>query len=655
MPDTGRFYVTTPIYYVNDRPHVGHAYCTVLADTYRRFHQLFGHETYFLTGTDEHGQKVQEAADKRGVSPQAHADEMHLAFRDLWPTLHIGNDDFIRTTEPRHVSVVQACLQRLHDAGDIYIQDYVGWYSTSEERFWTEKDLVDGRCPLTGNAVEKITETNYFFRMSKYGDRLRDHIEANPDFIRPPHRANEVLGFLAKGLEDLCISRPKSRLAWGIELPFDDAYVTYVWFDALLNYASALGHGTDPERFERWWPHCHHFIGKDILTTHSVYWTTMLLALGLPLPRQIVATGWWLQDDAKMSKTLGNVVSPLGMKDVYGADVLRYVLMRDMVIGLDANFSEELVVRRNNSDLANDLGNLARRAAGLVERYFDGRVPEGGVPGADEEPIIAMTAALEAQIPDLIEGLKLHTAIEETMQLVRRLNKYVSDTAPFKTVKTDRPAAGRALYTVLEGLRHAATLLWPVMPEKMVELLVGIGAAPEPVLISALSWGGLVAGRPVAMSKGLFPRAELPAREGGAADVPARGSGANTQGKQAKARSAPAAAEAAGGGAISFDDFLAVDLRAATVLACERVEGSEKLLKLQLDLGTERRQVVSGIAQHFEPEPLVGTQVVVVANLAPRRIFKIESQGMILTADTPDGGLALLRPSAPAAAGTRIG
>ncbi|MCB9786538.1 MAG: methionine--tRNA ligase [Deltaproteobacteria bacterium] len=646
MGESRRYYVTTPIYYVNDRPHIGHAYCTVLADTMRRYRRLMGDETWFLTGTDEHGQKVQEAAERRGMSPQAHCDELHAAFRELWPQLHVEEDDFIRTTEPRHTRVVQAALQQLWEAGDITIQSYEGWYSTGAERFFTEKDLVDGRCPDTGQPVQWISEKNYFFRMSRYGERLRAHIEANPDFIRPPHRANEVLGFLDKGLDDLCISRPKERLAWGIELPFDSDYVTYVWFDALLNYVSAIGLFSDSERFERWWPHAHHLIGKDILTTHSVYWTTMLMALGLPLPRSITATGWWLQGDTKMSKSLGNVVSPLGMKDVYGADVLRFFLMRDMVIGLDANFSEEALVRRNNSDLANDLGNLARRVAGLCDRYFEGKVPEPGEPTAAEAAVMATADDLRAAVPQLVDDLKLHSAIEEIMQFVRSLNKYVTDTAPFRLVKTDAPAAGRILYTVLEGLRHAAWLLWPVMPQKMEALLVGLGVPGKPTTLDALRWGELRAGTGLGLGEALFPRAELPVAAPEAAPSPEQAA----EGGSAKAEPA----QAQGPAEIAFDQFEQVDLRVATVLSCQRVEGSDRLLDFQLDLGTEQRRVVSGLAQHIAPEGLAGTQVVLVANLAPRKIFKILSQGMILSCETPEGGLALLRPGAAVAAGAKV-
>ncbi|MEC8023144.1 MAG: methionine--tRNA ligase, partial [Myxococcota bacterium] len=349
-------YFTTPIYYVNDRPHIGHAYTTILADSLARWSKLAGHDTFFLTGTDEHGRKVQLAAEKRGVSPQVHVDEMHRSFKELWPTLYVENNRFIRTTEPGHREVVQAALQQLYDAGLIYAKEYGGWYSVSEERFWTEKDLVDGKCPLSGNSVEWIEEKNYFFKMSNYQEPLLKHIEENPDFIRPNHRKNEVLGFLRQPLEDLCISRPKNRLSWGIEIPFDTDYVTYVWFDALLNYLTGIGYHPDPEHAEQdwqqWWSESLHLLGKDILTTHCVYWTTMLLALDIPLPKGLVAHGWWLIDGSKMSKSKGNVVNPMSLKDTYGVEVFRYYLARDMSVGSDANFSEFGLVTRNNSELA---------------------------------------------------------------------------------------------------------------------------------------------------------------------------------------------------------------------------------------------------------------------------------------------------------------
>lgn len=634
-----RFYYTTPIYYLNAKPHIGHAYCTILVDALTRYRRLFGAEVHFLTGTDEHGQKVQKAADARGVTPKEHVDELAAEFRALWPELHVACDDFIRTTEPRHMEVVQQVLQRLWDRGDVYVQDYEGWYSTSEERFFTEDELVDGKDPVSGLEVQRLKERNYFFKMSRYGERLRQHIVDNPGFIRPAYRANEVLGFLDKGLQDLCISRPKERLSWGIPLPFDGDYVTYVWVDALTNYVSALG-WPDGEAFSRWWPHAHHVIGKDILTTHSVYWTTMLMALDVPLPQSITATGWWLSQDRKMSKSLGNVVSPLGMRDVYGPDVLRYFLLRDMVVGLDGSFSEEALVKRNNSDLANDLGNLQRRAGGLVEKWYEGRVPAPGEVGALEAPIVAAADALREKVPALVDELQIHSAIEEILQFVRRLNKYVTDTEPFKVVKFDKEAAGRSLYTVLEGLRHAACLLTPVMPERMAALTASLGASPTG-LLAELRWGGLAPGTKIALGEALFPRRDLP--EAAPAPAPAKAPPAKAEAKPAS----PA-------GVISFDDFMKVQLRAATVLEAERVAGSDKLLRLQVDLGDERRQIVAGIGKSYEPEALVGRQVVVVANLAPRKVFKVESQGMVLAAEMADGGLALVTPSAAVAPGAEV-
>jgi len=635
-----RHYLTTPLYYVNARPHIGHAYATVLVDALTRYHRLFGDEVYFLTGTDEHGQKVMKAAEARGLTPLAHADDMSAAFRDLWPTLDIAYDDFIRTTETRHIAVVQAFLQRLREQGDIYESDYEGWYSPAAERFWSAEELVDGKCPDTGLAVHFLKERNYFFRMSKYAPALRQHLDTHPDFILPAYRRNEVLGFLDKGVADLCISRPKERLPWGIPIPFAPDFVTYVWFDALSNYVSALG-GPGAAPYERWWPHATHVIGKDILTTHAVYWSTMLLALGLPLPQHIVATGWWLSQDRKMSKSLGNVVDPLGQKDVYGSDVLRYYLLRDMVVGLDASFSEAALVRRNNSDLANDLGNLARRAATLIERHFDGRLPAPGTLGLAEEALVAQARALVEQVPSLVAELALHSAIELTLQFVRHLNKYVTETEPFKSVKTDPAVAGRSLYMVVEGLRIAAGLLAPIMPTKMPELLRSLGARPI-TASSQLAWGGLEPGVKVLVGEALFPRRDLPTEPLAEVAPP-------KPAKAAKGKPAPPPP-----GEISFDEFLKVDLAAATVLSAEAIAGSDKLLRLEVDMGDHSRQIVSGIAKHYRPAELVGRQVIVVKNLAPRTIFKLESHGMILAAETPEGGLALLGPSIGVAAGTRV-
>ena len=625
-------YFTTPIYYVNDRPHIGHAYTTVLTDALARWARLLDptREVYFLTGTDEHGQKVEQAARKRGVTPQAHCDELHQAFKSLWPELHIANSDFIRTTEPRHVDVVQQALQQLYDRGEIYAKPFAGWYSVSEERFFTEKELVDGKDPISGNAVEWLEEQNWFFRMGQYRGRLVAHLEAHPDFIQPDFRRNEVLGFLRNDLEDLCISRPKARLAWGIPIPFAPDYVTYVWFDALLNYLTGIGYPDTPG-WERWWAESTHVLGKDILTTHSVYWTTMLMALGVPLPKRIIAHGWWLSPSAgkeaeKMSKSKGNVVSPLGMKDKYGVEVFRYFLLRDMSVGQDASFSEEALVQRNNTELANDLGNLLSRIVALVEKSFGGVVPE-----YVERPSQAADQRLRAAALELVEGgYRTHQLIEACLGLVRELNKLVTDTAPFKLVRDDPAAAGHIVRTVLDGLAAVGKWLSPVMPERMAELQRRIGAVD----------GHVIGGTAVIRGESLFPRFELEAPE--AAPEPPKPAKA----KKAEAQKGPKAV-------ISYEDFAKLDLRVAQVEAAERVEGSDKLLRVTLDLGTEKRQVVAGIAKAYGPEELTGKLVVMVANLAPRTLFGLESQGMILAAHD-SSRLFVIGPDGFAAAGAEV-
>lgn len=506
-----RSYLTTPIYYVNDRPHIGHAYTTILADVMARMHRQLGREVFLLTGTDEHGQKVQRAADARGLDPKTHVDELHASFKNLWPELGVEFGRFIRTTDRDHVAVVQGALQQLFDAGLIYATEYGGWYSVSEERFWTEKDLVDGKCPISGKPVEWIEEKNYFFKMGQFRDDLVAHIEANPDFIRPAFRRNEVLGFLREPLQDLCISRPKARLSWGIELPFDTEYVTYVWFDALLNYLTGIGYPDDPE-WRSWWAGATHLIGKDILTTHCVYWTTMLFALGVPLPAGLVAHGWWLMGDAKMSKSTGNVVDPLGLKDRYGVEVFRYFLMREMSVGQDASFSEAGLVTRNNTELGNALGNLANRTLNLVEKRFEAAVPAYVAPAspddrAVDDALLASADALAGVVEAHVAEFQVHKAVIACMDLARDANKYLNDTAPFKVVKEDPARAGAILHVVLRALREIAFWLRPVMPAAMSELLRRIGATGADATLTE--------GAPVEKGEVLFPQFEPPE---GAAD-----------------------------------------------------------------------------------------------------------------------------------------
>lgn len=502
------FYITTPIYYVNDTPHIGHAYTTVIADTLTRFHRLFGEESFFLTGTDEHGQKVQSAAKSRQLDPQTHVDELVLQFQDIWKTLNIEPDFFIRTTMPFHKKVVQDCLQNLFEKGEIYTGEYEGWYSVSEEIFYTEDELVDGKSPI-GKDVVKIKEKNYFFKMSAYQDRLIKHIEANPTFIQPDGKRSEVLGFLKKPLGDLCISRTKSRLNWGVEIPFDNDYVTYVWFDALLNYASGIGYrqAGKEDIFKKWWENCVHLIGKDILITHSVYWPTMLMALDVPLPKQIFAHGWWLTEgDKKMSKSEGPVVKPLDMKDIIGVDALRYFLVRDRNPGNDGLFSKDLVLTRVNSELANNFGNLLSRSLTLIGKFFEGKTP----PLTENDPLtkeLRITAEkLADEVKDSVNNLEANEAIGKVVELLTQTNRYVDKIEPWKTGKTDPAKAGECLRSVLEVLRISAILLSPVMPTKCFELLCRIGYNSKPTFIEAKMWGLLKTGTVVTAGEPLFPR-----------------------------------------------------------------------------------------------------------------------------------------------------
>ena len=490
------FYISTPIYYVNDKPHIGHAYTTILADVIARFYRQLNYDTFFLTGLDEHGQKVQEAASNRKVEPQDHCNEMAPRFTELWEKLHISNDDFIRTTEERHKKVVQEFLQLVFDKGDIYKDEYTGLYSVSEERFITEKEAESG----IFRDIKELKEINYFFKMSNFQTQLIDHIENNNNFIQPAHRKNEILGFLKQPLSDLCISRPKSRLNWGIELPFDDEYVTYVWFDALINYLTATGYGEDDLSYNKWWPADCHLIGKDILTTHAVYWPTMLLSAGIPLPKTIFAHGWWLSDSSKMSKSVGNVVNPLDLIEEYGVDPVRYYLMREMVLGQDANFTMESFIKRYNSDLANDYGNLLNRVSTLIKKNYDGLIPDKGEQTSSEEEIIKSAEALLNGMSNKIKEMKINDSIEDIMKFVRSINKYMEEQKPWKLVKEDKVGAGTILYTAGESMRVATILLSPVMPNRCAEVLHTFNSG------KSLEWGGLKPGVKLNDHETLFPR-----------------------------------------------------------------------------------------------------------------------------------------------------
>jgi len=594
------FYITTPIYYVNDDPHIGHAYTTILADVLSRYHRNADEETLFLTGLDEHGQKVQQAASDRDVAPQQHCDEMAPRFTRLWKKLHISNDDFIRTTENRHKRVVQDILERVYANGDIYEDEYEGLYSVSEERFITDKEAESGEF----RDIKELKEKNYFFKMGNYQQALIDHISSHPTFIQPEHRKNEITGFLKQPLNDLCISRPKSRLNWGIELPFDSNYVTYVWFDALINYITAAGFGSDQESFSKWWPASYHLIGKDILTTHAVYWPTMLMSAKIELPESIFAHGWWLMGESKMSKSMGNVIDPMGLIDDYGVDPVRYYLMREMVLGHDANFTLESFIKRYNSDLANDFGNLLSRITTLVKKNFAGILPEPGELTQPELDIRSSAEDLVELVNDKIRSMNINDAIEEIFQFIRSVNRYMEYQAPWKLVKEDKSSAGRVLYTAAESLRISAMLLSPVMPNRTRDLfhtLNNDSVSPK--------WGGLQPGRELRHHEPLFPRIELKMEK---------------QKPEVKVENPE--------NMITFEDFKKVDLRTAEIVQAEKVDGADRLLKIQVKMGEDTRQIVAGIAEHYKPDALIGKKVILVANLKPVEIRGVESQGMLLAA-----------------------
>ncbi|WP_028317187.1 methionine--tRNA ligase [Desulfobulbus elongatus] len=641
-------YVTTPIYYVNALPHLGHAYTTIVADTYSRFRRLCGDEVRFQTGTDEHGEKIAEAAAKAGETPRAYVDRIAAAFRETWPHLAIRPDYIIRTTDADHIRTVQDILQQVYDRDDIYFSEYSGLYCKGCERFLTEKELVDGKCPDHLVEPKPITEQNYFFRMSRYQDWLIDHIRANPDFITPERYRNEVLSFLSEPLEDLCISRPTSRLTWGIPLPFDANFVTYVWFDALINYLTGIGYPDGPD-FTRYWAAAEHVIAKDILKPHAIYWPTMLRAMGLEPYQRLHVHGYWNVDATKMSKSLGNVVRPRELVETYGVDTVRYFVLREMSFGLDASFSGDAILARHNADLANDLGNLFSRSLAMIDKYEGGRVPErpsGGTLTPDDRELMSAMSAMVAEYREHMDGFAFHRALQAVWEVIGLLNRYIVANAPWELAKHPRQAD--RLRTVLaflaEALWKITLVLGPVMPETATRMAAALGMGERfaaAVIDDAVIWGSIPAGTVIGKVGPLFPRVEHKTEPAAAAKQPVK----------------QEAVAGPGEGLIGIDQFKAVDLRVAEIVAAEKVAKSDRLLKLTVQ-APEERTIVAGLAQYYNPEALVGQKVIIVANLKPAKLMGIPSQGMVLAAkeQLADGTerLVVATVAGPAAAGSRV-